>query len=462
METSLCSVDACGVGLDVLEHGKPCLQRDKRYLAVTSGVGRTHRYLTYLDEMMSSRAYDPQRDREAVHRIWDEIGWTERGNENHRAGLDMFLAGGDCRVAEVHGQAEFLVSMSPGQIRYQDEPLPFSGVMAVTTSLVARKLGLARRYTAEAIAQTAEQGAIVSGLGMFEQGFYDHLGFGTGPYEHRVAFDPSRLKVANPSRPPYRLSVDHWQEVHENRLRRMPGHGKLNFTNPEITRAEMVMEPNAFGLGYRDTSGKLTHHVHFFTSQPEFGPLIVNWMAYSNWDEFLELISILRSFGEQYKLIVMQEPAEIQLQDFVDRPIAHRTASASSKYDSGTRALAYWQLRMNDIEACLSKTHMGCKPFRFNLELADPIERFLEDGSPWRGVSGEYVVTLGEESSATRGSEASLPTLQATVNAFTRMWMGVRPASGLAVSDELEAPPELLRDLDEAFRLPAPLIDWDF
>ncbi len=26
-------------------------------------------------------------------------------------------------------------------------------------------------------------GALVSGLGMFDQGFYNHLGFGTGGYE---------------------------------------------------------------------------------------------------------------------------------------------------------------------------------------------------------------------------------------------------------------------------------------
>jgi hypothetical protein len=48
------------------------------------------------------------------------------------------------------------------------------------------------------------------------------------------------------------------------------------------------------------------------------------------------------------------------------------------------------------------------------------------------------------------------------VNAFTRLWFGVRPASGLALSDELNAPPELLDALDRTLLLPQPLPDWDY
>ena len=39
---------------------------------------------------------------------------------------------------------------------------------------------------------------------------------------------------------------------------------------------------------------------------------------------------------------------------------------------------------------------------------------------------------------------------------------GVRPATGLAVTDDLEAPRNLLEALDDAFRLPEPVRDWDF
>jgi len=38
----------------------------------------------------------------------------------------------------------------------------------------------------------------------------------------------------------------------------------------------------------------------------------------------------------------------------------------------------------------------------------------------------------------------------------------VRPATGLAVTDDLDASPELLVKLDDALRLPMPQIDWNF
>ncbi|MEE2992431.1 MAG: hypothetical protein VX603_04565 [Gemmatimonadota bacterium] len=39
------------------------------------------------------------------------------------------------------------------------------------------------------------EGAEICVLSMFEQGFYDRLGFGTGPYEHKVRFDPAELMI---------------------------------------------------------------------------------------------------------------------------------------------------------------------------------------------------------------------------------------------------------------------------
>ena len=72
------------------------------------------------------------------------------------------------------------------------------------------------------------------------------------------------------------------------------------------------------------------------------------------------------------------------------------------------------------------------------------------------------MVTLGPASGAEPGLDPALPTLTASVGAFTRMWLGVRPASGLAVTDDLAGPPELLEALDWALRLPQPKPDWDF
>ncbi|MBU7045828.1 MAG: hypothetical protein HXS54_05275, partial [Theionarchaea archaeon] len=51
---------------------------------------------------------------------------------------------------------------------------------------------------------------------------------------------------------------------------------------------------------------------------------------------------------------------------------------------------------------------------------------------------------------------------KASVNAFTRMWLGVRPATGLAVTDNLHGPQELLSDLDHILCIPEPHPDWDF
>ena len=62
---------------------------------------------------------------------------------------------------------------------------------------------------------------------MFEQGFYDRLGFGTGGYEHLVALDPSQLRFPRPgrSRVPRRITTDDWEAVHANRRNRFRGHG---------------------------------------------------------------------------------------------------------------------------------------------------------------------------------------------------------------------------------------------
>jgi len=94
--------------------------------------------------------------------------------------------------------------------------------------------------------------------------------------------------------------------------------------------------------------------------------------------------------------------------------------------------------------------------------LSDPIDRFLPADQSWRGVAGEYVVTLGGSSGAQPGTDDALPILTASVNAFSRMWLGVRPATALNFTDDLSGPPELLEALDSLLRLPDPQPDWDF
>ena len=49
----------------------------------------------------------------------------------------------------------------------------------------------------------------MAALGMFDQGFYDKLGFGTGAYERELTFDPGILDVELPKNDAVRLTRDH-------------------------------------------------------------------------------------------------------------------------------------------------------------------------------------------------------------------------------------------------------------
>jgi predicted acetyltransferase len=412
---------------------------------------------------MEYRVYDAGRDQAAVRRIWREVGWIEPGNEQHDQGLDYFISCGRALVADVAGEAECMVSTAPGDLRYLDEDLPFSCVTAVTTSHVARKRGLAGRLTAEAVAADAAAGALVSGLGMFEQGYYDRLGFGSGGYGHWLYFDPAHLTVDLKPALPRRITVDDWEEVHANRLGRVRAHGSCNLTPPEFTRAEMIWSKNGFGLGYESgDGGELSHHVWLSPESGEAGPYYVQWLAYRDARQFLELMALIKSLGDQVRLVKITEPPDIQLQDLLRRPFQLRNATRKSKFENTMRAMAYWQMRILDLPACLARTKLPGDELRFNLALSDPIADLLPADAPWRGVAGEYVVTLGPSSEAEPGTDPARATLEASVGAFTRMWLGVRPATGLAVTDELAGPPELLAQLNNVLRLPDPKPDWDF
>ena len=78
------------------------------------------------------------------------------------------------------------------------------------------------------------------------------------------------------------------------------------------------------------------------------------------------------------------------------------------------------------------------------------------------GISGDYIVTLGPDSNAEKGSDDSLPLLTASVGAFTRMWLGVLPASSLSIGDDLAGPQELIEKLDYLIRVPRPSPNWEY
>jgi hypothetical protein len=404
------------------------------------------------------RPYDPEKDREAARRIWREVGWLEKGHEEE---LDAFVRCGRALVSEIDGEAECLVTSAPGTIRYLREDLPFAAVTCVTTSRIARKQGIARRLAARLLAADARDGALVSGLGMFEQGFYNRLGFGTGAYEHWVSFDPARLKVSRRHRVPKRFSGADWERAHRARLRRTLRHGSCCLTPPEITRLDVTGE-NAFGLGYADAEGELTHGIWCDVKDRENGPYTINWWFHQTPEQFLELLALIKSLGDQVRSVGTNEPTGVMLQDFLLQPFKERQVTKRSPYESRMTAQAYTQYRVLDVPGCLARTLLPGADLRFNLRLSDPVEASLPEAMEWRGVAGEYVVSLGPCSGAERGWDDALPPLEASVGAFTRLWLGSLPATGLRLSDDLSGPPGLLEALDDALRLPTPHPDWDF
>ncbi len=409
---------------------------------------------------MSIRTYDHKKDRKEVQRIWRECGWLESGKE---AIFDEFVNDQFALVADIDGAVECFAVSTVGTMRYLKEDLPAAFITGVTTGRIARKQGLAAELTAELIGQKADAGAAVASLGMFEQGFYNRLGFGTCSYEHWVSFDPSKLKVDRKARIPRRLDLEDGETIHASRLHRIMRHGHCNLEGACITSAELKWGSNSFGLGYFDAPGKaLSHHFCADASNVEYGPYRIGWMAYRNYSEFLELMALIRNLGDQVKLVTMREPRGIHFQDLLEQPFHNRIITEKSEFEQHIKATAYYQLRICDLRQCISQTHLPGKTLDFNITLSDPIEKYLKNRGGWTGISGDYIVHLGPESTIQTGSDPSLPVLKCSVNAFTRLWMGIVPASGLAVTDDFVAPFDLLIRLDELLRLPVPSPDWDF
>lgn len=409
---------------------------------------------------MDYRKYDPEKDTEACARIWREIGWISEGDEKE---VRRFWSAGPGYVAEINGEPECMVTTTPGTMRYLNADLPFQAICGVTTGRIARKQGLASRLTANAVAEGAADGAFVAGLGMFEQGYYNRLGFGTGAYNVQARFDPVLLDVDVQISPPTRLSRDDYAAVHESRLSQPRAHGQVVLDSPQHTWGRMRANENAFGLGYFDVEGHLTHHIWVEPAKVGQGPYHIRWMTYENGEQFLELMAVIKNLADQVRLVSMSEPRDIQIQDLIRRPFAEARVRSGGNWEMKMEVGAYRQMRILDLPHCMEYTTLECGvPVEFNLILSDPITDYLDEQSPWSGAAGEYVVKMGPNGWAVEGSDDSLPTMEATVNAFTRLWMGVRPATGLAITDDISAPGELLEALDALIHVPAPRANWDF
>ena len=407
--------------------------------------------------------YDEERDFEAVHRIWIECGWIGSDlDKGETEAFRGFIRVNDCIVLPVHGRAECAVMSTPGQIRHGETDLELGVVAAVTTSHVARRVGAAAKLTSETLARQAESGAAVSALGMFEQGFYNRLGFGTGAYVNHFRFDPATLAVPKMTRPPVRVGPSRWRDVHGAMMSRRRGHGGVTLTTAQRLEIEMMPDKEWFGLGYEDGPGGSLSHFFWGEARDEHGPYRITFMAWQNDEQLFELLSTIAALGDQVSTVEMEEPPEIQFQDLLKQPFRNRGLTLRSKHESYQSADAWWQLRMLDVAKCLEGTRLEAETLRFNLSLTDPVEGFLGSRQGWRGTAGDYTITLGESSAAEQGHTPGLPALEASVGAFSRLWMGVRPASSLSLTDELAGEEGLLRSLDRTLRLPTPFVGWDF
>ena len=407
------------------------------------------------------RPFDHERDINAVKRIFMEVGWLD-DNDDALAVLSNHLLAGETEVATINDEAECSVHWTPGTIQYQAETLLLGIVASVTTSHIARKLGFAKELTARSLARQFDQGMAVSALGMFDQGFYNKVGYGTGSYEHIMQFDPATLQVDHPFRPPTRLSSGNFADIHHALVHRQKFHGSVVIYPASIVEAEMCWTEHPFGLGYFDGPDKTLTHFIWGTMKGEHGPYEIAMRAYQNPEQLMELLALIKSLGDQVNSFRVVEFGEIQLQDLLRQPFRIGRSTKGGIFEQSHQTTAFWQMRILNLEACLASTHLPGPGVRFNLALTDPVTDILAGESHWAGLTGNWVITLGEESKASIGVESGLPTLRATVNAFSRMWLGVRPASSLAVTDELQASPGLLAALDQVLRLPEPHCGWEF
>lgn len=405
------------------------------------------------------RKYSVRRHRKAVHRIWQECGWIGK-EKNETDALDQFIKASHGWVFEMGGSAEALSLSTDGLFLHTATELSLAAITAVTTSRVGRNLGAASGTLSRLLAEQAEAGKDLSGLGIFEQGFYDRLGYGNGTYEHWVRFDPAWLEDLGKPRVPVRLGADDWKEIHASRMARRKLHGATDLIPPEITKSEMEWSKNIFGLGYRD-GGELTHFFVAHADELEEGPYRVDCMVYRTVEQFRELLGLIRGFGDQIRYCRVREPRDIQLQSLLRKPFQLYTVTANSRNPSRANAVAYWQLRMLNVERCIAAV-VAAEQVEFNLTLEDPIEDILPQETSWKGCGGDYTVRFGPVSEAVSGHTGGLPHLRATVNDFTRFWMGSASADVLAGLGSFEGPGELLDRLDRSVRIPSPAPDWDY
>ncbi|TYB30627.1 MAG: GNAT family N-acetyltransferase [Candidatus Mcinerneyibacterium aminivorans] len=409
---------------------------------------------------MKIRKYQHKKDFENCFRIWNECGWVGK-DDKEAMELELKKLGGI--VAEIDNQVESLVVSTEGDIKYLNENLGLSVVTGVTTSLIARKKGIASKLTAKKLADDADKGMAVSGLTIFEQGFYNKLGFSSIGYHHYLKFTPESLNIRIKNKNYRRFSIDDYKKIHKSKTHRKRLHGSCNL--PEVyTRAELKYKSDEILiLGFADDN-EIKHHICLRGKGKMNKPLNVSWMAYKNYNEFVELLGILKSFEDQIKLISLREPPDIQFQEFLKKPIFHHKLTEEGKYENTIKAFSYYQFRILDLEKCIEAIKIPEVNYSFNLLIEDPIEKYLEDvNSGWKGIGGKYKVHIGEKSFVEKGFDEDLETLETSVNGFTRWWIGAHKPEIIMLTDKFKANNNLIKKLDYTSKfIPEPAPDWGF
>ncbi len=406
---------------------------------------------------ISFRVYNPEIDEDAVVRIWIECGWADwKKDKEGRKAFARWLNCGTADVAILRNTAECLVTTHKGSISMLDTELSFRAVSCVSTGRPMRKMGGSGELTAMTVARAAEEGDAVAGLGIFDQGYYDRLGFGNFPYAVHIHFDPRTLKVPPLKRPPIRITEEDLPRITANTRERRNHHGLVKFPQTDFAGLIIAEEAGSFGLGFEDSEGKLTHHM-WIKPKDSHGPYTVLWMVYRDHNEMLELLSVLKSLADQVNSVILREPWGLQFQDLLSRPFRTMNLTEEGKHESRIEALSFKQARILDMDLTLKALKLPGGSISFNLELTDPISEYLPKDTVWKGLSGSWTIEMGEaESSAKKGHTKGLPLMNASVNAFTRLIFGVATPTGLSVTDDLSAPEMLLTDLDARLRLPVP------
>lgn len=405
--------------------------------------------------MSDVRDFDYDQDLAAVKRIWREVGWID--SEKDAAGLDDFFSVGRTRVGLINDQPECSVHTVQGTVQLNQTGLSLCAVTAVTTSRIARGKAFARRLTAEQLIHAHGQGAQAAALGMFDQGFYDQLGFGTGAYEHLFTIDPSTLNVNAKVPAPLRFGMEHASELHAAMLKRCKVHGAIDLLEPALFKAELSFADQFTALGYRDANGAISHFL-VLENKGEHGPDRVLMWAYQDTEQLMQLLGLLKGLGDQIYSVKLIEPPQLQLQALLKRPFRQRVMTKDSEHANEAKTLAWWQMRLLDVPAGVAALHNTPVSTEFIAHIDDPLSEYAEH--PVCG--GRYRIVLGERCYAERVEEAASADLHCGIGAFSRWITGVAPASSLALTDDFTLGVELAGELDAAVNLPRPVPGWDF